>query len=781
MRRLDRGSLRAALFTVGIACVFLLVNSQVAYAADGGEGLLSPLNVDSSEGVPIDGYELSAQGGSVFSLKSNAYAFIMSGLFTLIRLVVGLSCWAIEFAFRFPLIKLLAAPAQKAADSYNHAVVDTLGLKGLLLAWAFGFGLVLFVRGKIGKGLGEIVLTLLIAAFAASAFVRPDYLLSQDGPLAQSQQAAAEVAQATVASHDWGGKISSKGPCDDLAGNAELQCLKREDARPLSSTEIARPIQDSLTNALVVKGYMLLEYGRVLDPGKPADRKAYAVHLKWVTGGYKPGQPDDKAKKACSLVRGPLRKFCEQDHSSNGTSGSVKLPDFTPGGQLLDSVTPVLSSEDAQFAAFLADMKKAGPVGKACADYAAEPSGSRAAGTLMLLVAALLICAIPLSASVVLLGTQAADAAAAAVGGVTLVCSMLPGPSRQAVWKWLALLAMSVALMFATCMFLPFYGIGIDAVFTDGPELPAERLLALDVLGVVGAAAHRQLLRSVTTFGHRLAVRMRYAKVGGTHLPGDTSEFGAALAVHGAGLGSGGIGGVALGGGGGSMAGGSWLGTRHRIMQSVSGLADGTGMPVPTNRILNDAGAEVARGLAPLGLAAGGARLAARGTWGLLVGRRPEEPDLERLRKPVADVDAPPGTQPRPGGQSGQGQGQGQQGASGQPAPAGGRMPLREGPRDRYRNAEGQIWDHDYGDLLHDQASDRTLLSTRAHNRLVRLRGYRAVHRTGRIAYGATMGMPRSARTARTASTEYRDDVNQLLRVWGHTARQDRRSWRGQP
>ncbi|MFD0069719.1 hypothetical protein ACFVJ9_53710, partial [Streptomyces sp. NPDC127574] len=156
----------------------------------------------------------------------------------------------------------------------------------------------------------------------------------------------------------------------------------------------------------------------------------------------------------------------------------------------------------------------------------------------------------------------------------------------------------------------------------------------------------------------------------------------------------------------------------------------------------------------------------------LLVGRRPEEPDLERLRKPVADVDAPPGSQPGQPGPSG---------PNGQPATPGGRMPHREGPRDRYRNAEGQIWDHDYGDLLHDQASDRTLLSTRAHNRLVRLRGYRAMHRTGRIAYGATLGLPRSARTARTSSTEYRDDVNQLLRVWGHTARQDRRSWRGQP
>ncbi|MFD5814705.1 hypothetical protein [Streptomyces sp. NPDC127038] len=756
MRRLDRGTLRTAGFAVVVAGVFLLVNAQVAYAADGGEGLLSPLNVDSSEGAPIDGYELSAQGGSVFALKSNAYAFIMSGLFTLVRLVVGLACWAIEFAFRFPLIKLLADPAQKAADSYNHTVVDTLGLKGLLLAWAFAFGLVLFVRGKVSKGLGEIMLTLVIAAFAASVFVRPDYLLAERGPLAQSEQAAAQVAQATVDSHNWGGKISSAGPCAGLAGNAELQCLQRDDDAPLSSTEVARPIQDALTNALIVKGYMLLEYGRVLDPGKASDRQAYAVHLKWVIGGYKPHPvaKDETAVKACARIRGPARPYCERSFRDQDAKDR-KLPELTTGGQLLDSSTPILGSEDAQFAAFLEDMKKAGPVGKACADYAAEPTGWRASGALMLLIAALLICAIPLSASVVLLGTQAADAAAAAVGGVTLVWSMLPGPSRQAVWKWLALLAMSIALMFVTCIFLPFYGIGIDAVFTDGPQLPAERLLALDILGIVGAAAHRQLLRSVTTFGQRLAIRMRYAKVGGTHLPGDTSEFGAALAVHSAGLGS-----------GGSMSGGGWLGTRHRIMQSVSGLSDGTGMPINSGRILSDAGAEVSRGLAPLGLAVGGARLAARGAWGLVVGRRPEEAELDRLRKPVADADAPPGSQPAGAGANGQ---------------FAGRTPHRGGPSDRYRDADGQIADRDSGEILHDQATDRTLLSTRAHNRLVRLRGYRMLHRSGRLAYGATLGLPRTLGSARTRSSQFNEDVAQQLRVWGHTARQDRRGWRRRP
>ncbi|MET8292155.1 hypothetical protein ABZV80_44735 [Streptomyces sp. NPDC005132] len=316
-----------------LTTVFVVVNSQVVYAATSSSGdsgdLLSPLDIASSEGVAINGYELNASGGSIVAFKSQALAFALSGLFTLIRLLVGLAGWAIELAFRFPLLKILAAPAQKAADTYNSVIVDTLGLKGVLLAWAFVFGGFMLVRGRVGRGLGEIFLTLLIAAFAASAFVRPDYLLAQGGPLGQGQQVAGEVAQESVNSYDWGGKLANRGPCDGMAGRAELKCLQQEGEGPVSAGEVARPIQDSITNALIVKPYMLLQYGRILDPAKASDRRAYAVHLKWITGGYKAGAVSGK-DDPCGLLKGPAKKWCQREHV--GQSASHALPEFTPGG-----------------------------------------------------------------------------------------------------------------------------------------------------------------------------------------------------------------------------------------------------------------------------------------------------------------------------------------------------------------------------------------------------------------------------------------------------------------
>ncbi|MER7568896.1 YrzE family protein [Streptomyces sp. NPDC097941] len=805
MFRPDRATLRSTGFVVLLTGVFVLVNSQVVYAASSSSetgDLLAPLNIDSSEGVPINGYELGADGGSIVSFKTQSLAFALSGLFTLIRLLVGLAGWSIEVTLRFPLLKILTTPAQKVADAYNNVVVDALGIKGLLLAWAFVFAGFMMVRGRVGRGLGEIFLTLLIAAFAASTFVRPDYLLAENGPLGQTQQVAAEVAQESVNSYDWGGKIASTDPCAGMAGNAEIKCLEREEEAPVSAADVARPLQDSITNALIVKPFMLLEYGRILDPAKKSDREAYAVHLKWVAGGYKAYTSDDgdggadcsliapparkyceeqnakqkKAKDACSLVHGPAKEFCERDKEEAGNhcallDGQARkvcesdgLPGLTPGGDLLDSASAIVSEEDQEFAAFMADMKKAGDVGKSCAAYAEQPTWWRVGGAFLLLIAALFICGMLLSSAIVLLGTQGVCAGAAAVGGVTFIAGMLPGPARQSVWKWLSLWGIACLAVVGICAFIPFFGIAIDATITNGPDLMVERILLIDVLAIAGAAGHRRLLTGITSFGRRMAMRMRYAKVGGTHMPGDTSELGAALAMNSpAAMGGFGGGLRAFTGGGGGQYG--MLGTRQRLMGALASLVDGAGLPVDTGGVLAAATAEAGRGLAPLTAAAAvgglGARLSAKGAHWLLIGKRPDKEQLAKWRKPTADGDPNTGGNPSDGGDG--------------PGGTGPRRP--GGPPDRYRNEQGQVVDRNSGQVLHDQNTDRTLLSTRAHNRLVRFRGYRILNRGGRTAYGATVGLPANVRRARSGGSRYSQDARQQVRVWGHTVREDGRAW----
>ncbi|MFF5307567.1 hypothetical protein ACFY5F_50335, partial [Streptomyces sp. NPDC013161] len=470
-------------------------------------------------------------------------------------------------------------------------------------------------------------------------------------------------------------------------------------------------------------------------------------------------------KHTCRLLIGDAKDICEKNHDNTwtGPDSDTNLPPLTSGSELLDTSSPALvTDEDRSFSLFLDDMKKAGPVGKACASYAQKPTWWRVGGAGLLLVAALFICGMLLSAAIVLLGTQGICAAAAAAGGVTFVAGMLPGPPRQSVWKWLSVWGISILALEAECAFIPFFGIAVDATITNGPDLMVERILLIDVLAIAGAAGHRRMLSGIASFGRRSAMRMRYAKVGGTHLPGDSSELGAALAMNSPAAMGGYGGGLRMfaGGGGGRFG---LLGTRHRLMGALISLLDGAGMPVDTGGMFADATAEAGRGLAPLTAAAAVGGLGARGAHWLLIGRRPDREQLARWRKPTADGDPNAGGPPN--------------GAPGDPDGSGGGPRRPGGPPDRYRNDQGQIVNPTTGQVLHDQNRDRTLLSTRAHNRLVRFRGYRILNRGGKAAYGGTVGLPANVRRAREGGSRYTQDAQQQVRVWANTVREDTRVW----
>lgn len=704
----DRGTLRAAGFVALLTVVFLVTNTAVASAADGsagGGGLLSPLDILTREGVPLSSYQLEANvkepstgdvvgsvvtGTSPFDVAGEVQRLALGGLFTLVRLLVGLCCWLIGFVFRFPLLTLLTDPAQNLADAYQRHVVDALGLPALMLAWAFVFGLIAFVRGKVGQGLGEIALTLVIAGLAASAFVRPDYLLGQDGPLAQTHRAAVEVAAITTDSY-FGTPANGGRPCDSAVGPAHEACVNER----ADSKTVTTPIQNALTDALVVKPYMLIQYGRVLDPKKPDEAAAYKAHLKWVKGNAGQGETDGDKDSICRWLDDVSEKRCREARSNDlGFPGLVK------------------------------DLNDAGPVGKSAALYAQKPSWDRVWAVMALLVAVIVVALVIISMSVVMLGAQGADAATAAGGPIAWVWAMLPGPSRMLLWRWLGVFVVSALVACVAAMVLPMFGIAVDALLADtGPEQMMERLLLVDALAVAFLVLHRRILSSASGFGQRMATRMRFSKIGGSHLRGDNSEFGASLAMHGpaARVGIGGLGGL----GGGSSAVHGALGARLRSLGSIAALSDGTGMPFSPGRLLGDAMAEGRRGIAPLALALRGAHAA-------LIGPKPgQHPAAAQLHAHANS------------------------GAGG----------------------NEQVVDKETGQILHDPATDRPLLGSRIHARASRLRGYRIASRTARIAYGATLGLPRTLHNARSKASQYTQDARQQLSVTANHLREDGHAW----
>ncbi|MGW1768672.1 hypothetical protein ACWCQL_32110, partial [Streptomyces sp. NPDC002073] len=659
--RFDRGTVRAAGFVALLTLVFLVTNTAVAAAADGtaggdagGDGLLAPLNVRTPEGALLDGYQLQADGGELYNVLGQAQVLAMSGLFTLGRLLVGLCCWLIAFVFRFPILTLLTNPAQDLADAYQVHVVGALGLKALMLAWAFVFGLVLVVRGRVGTGFGEIGMTLVIAALAASAFIRPDYLLGRNGPLDQTHQAALEVASITSGSYFDG---SSSDPCDAIAGPGRTTC---ED----SGVGIAKPVQDALTDALVVKPYMLLQYGRILDPEK--DKDAYKAHVAWVKSSESAEEIEDDPNGPCAGLEGVGKETCENT---------------MPG------------APEADFDFLITALKAAGPVGEAAAEYAVEPSWDRVGAALALLIAVIIVAAMVVSMAMLMLGAQGADAAAAAAGPVVWVWAMLPGPPRTVLWRWVGVFVTSALVTFAAAMGLPMFGIAVDALLSDsGPDLMVERLLLLDALAIAFLTLHKRIAASASSIGQRMAMRLQYAGIGGSHAPRGALTAG---------------------------------------MYAGGGIGKRGGAPFSLGRAVYEARTATRLGLAPVSLALRGAHAA-------LIGRKPAD------RHPAAKALA----------------------AAIHQAGGGPRRPVGE----MQLNART-------GEVLHDPATDRPLLSTRFHQHASRLRGYRIAHRAGRIAYGSSIGLPRTIHAGKAAFSEFTDDARTQFRVTANRTREDWDGW----
>ncbi|QIB49533.1 hypothetical protein [Streptomyces aureoverticillatus] len=571
--------------TVAALIVLLLaVSSTPSFADDGGGSsgdLLSPLDVTTSEGVPISRYELTAtEDGPIDTVMK----FILSGTFALARTVVGFASWLVDWAYRFPVLEKLAGPAQKISDAYETNVLGPLGMAGAFLAWTFTFGLIMIMRGRVARGAGEILLTLLIATFAASTLLRPSMLLGHDGPIQQTQRAALEAASITA---NGGDKSKGASPCDLLAGPAQSTCRRTDsdsgasaaekakqrkqacDAvagpahdtclrgeRPLAAADVSKPITRTLTDTLVVQPFMLLQYGRSIDKDSPL----YKAHKDLI----KP--PKNDGDDPCGRIKGPAKKYCQQGEEKHGAQR---------------------------------EFDKLGEDGEAAADYMQSVTWERLLGALLVLIVAAIIAIVIMAMVLALFVAQFGCVIAAACAGVVFAWAMLPGPNRAALWKWVGYYASACVVLFGVAVFIPLFGVAARALLADNATPMMERLLTLVGLAVTALAAHRIMLRKGNNLGRRFAERMRYARIGGSHTMGDNA---AATASAMASLG--------YSGAGSSPAHQSLLSRHAGLSLGLRALGDPVGLPGHPGAFLAEARAEGRRALAPLALGARAAHAA---------------------------------------------------------------------------------------------------------------------------------------------------------------------------
>ncbi|MEV6332841.1 hypothetical protein [Streptomyces sp. NPDC051909] len=437
----------------------------------------------------------------------------------------------------FPVIDKLTGPAQTLSDAYERQIIGPLGLAGISLAWAFVFGLALIMRGRVARGAGEILLALLIAGIAATSVVQLAVLLGYDGPVQQAQRAALEAA--TITANSGNPTPAASSPCDTIAGPTRTLCLQNQaktrpgtpakpdrtkqcagvagpardvcltGERPLNAADVSKPISNTLTDTLVVQPYMLLQYGQVIDKDSPL----YAVHLKSVTP---PAPPSEKVREECRLIKGPAYDYC--------------------------------LARDATWTNRATEFKKLGPEGEAVFAYMRTNEWDKVIGAFLVLIAAIVLALVVILLAVALITAQFGCVIAAVGTVVVFALALLPGPGRGVLWRWCGYLAGSMLVLFAVAVFIPLFGVGASAVLADSDSSLVERLVVLDALAVTAIVMQRRIIHGSRAFGQRFAQRMRYAKVGGSHMMGESvAQTAAAFSAlgYGAGFGAGGGGGGA--------------------------------------------------------------------------------------------------------------------------------------------------------------------------------------------------------------------------------------------
>ena len=173
---------------------------------------------------------------------------------------MGGIAWAIDWVLQFTWVSVLTGVATQIGNALQTSVVDRFGLAPtLLLVAAFVCG-IWIVTGKIATGLGELAVSVLIAALATVYLTHPvSTLAGPNGLLPKAQQAGIEIGAGILGNSD---------------ASATPAALRQETTGTIITNFVRIPHQ-------------LLNYGADIDDTDPHCKAAYDAAL--VVGGETEG------------------------------------------------------------------------------------------------------------------------------------------------------------------------------------------------------------------------------------------------------------------------------------------------------------------------------------------------------------------------------------------------------------------------------------------------------------------------------------------------------------
>lgn len=427
--------------------------------------------------IPVTSYSLGYADGGVLHPMASVVGFFMQAFFDAAIWLVSIATWLLTWAFTFQFASALAGMAADTARLFQTRIVYGLELAHFALFFAIAWCGFQILRGRIMRGAGEMLVTLIIMGVSFFALVDPAGLLrTADAQVSNLSGAVMSVAvnRAGDTSAPPAQAVAAIPGCTPSAG---VSCVATGNAvyeHPEYGVSI-QPLKQAISNALIAQPYDILNWKHPLTGACAAARD------KILTQPGPPGPPQQTTNGAVMTITGPP----EPEMAPWDTQ------DYPRSVMLAAGCTPE-------------------------ATFNARPTLARTFAAALLLMAALIVLISLTLIAVTVIAAQFVGVGLIMVLPIALVVGMVPGAGRQLLWRWVGLAAKCIVAILALSFLLTFFAIAAGGVLNAFPGPILVPLFALDILALVLFFARKRVLHAGQRAGQRIGGHLESRQVGGS-------------------------------------------------------------------------------------------------------------------------------------------------------------------------------------------------------------------------------------------------------------------------
>jgi hypothetical protein len=475
--------------------------AEVVAAQAGSDGFGETRVVD-RYGISVFDYSIEGrQGGGVDGTFQRLGVWLADVLFSMSRLIVVGLIWMLNFALDFGVADLMLTPVQQLIGVYESNFIGNISGGGwglvpvALMICVFWFGLAA-LRGRVGKGFGEIAMSFSLAAILGAILANPGGVLLDDtGLVGRAKDIGVDVAVTAV-----------QAPDQDPA-----PCIQR------------LPVEGES----LVDGCYIDEFGDGTPPTRSDPQYLRWIMQMWLVDMYvrRPHQQMTYGQRLdCPLVlsvRGTDEQAVDRCAAPYAEGGNHPCVDQY---NLILRTTPATAPEapGANPDSYMYDMMHpdepvAGcPEGADLAAYLDRGSGDRVVVGLLLLLALLTLSAFLLVGVLIPIIIGQLMVAILAVALVfVLPIALLGGGGRRILWQWFGLLLAAAFMIIIALVGLALMLITTELLLQGHHQFFFINLMMICVASVLFLVLQRKLLRGALVGGAGVGAALTAMKVGG--------------------------------------------------------------------------------------------------------------------------------------------------------------------------------------------------------------------------------------------------------------------------